>query len=87
MEFHENPAEMRRILKERGAKFREYYIRKKGQQMFNYDGEVLCEEKVLRNLGFGDASFERFFLSLAMIGAAVGSKDADGSREPVSFSL
>jgi hypothetical protein len=81
MEFHENPAEIKRILKERGMKFREYYTRKKGQQMFNYDGEVLCEDTAGRNLGFGDTSFERFFMSLIMIGTKMGNKDGDGNSK------
>lgn len=87
LEFHEDPAKMKKILRERGTKFRDCYTRKKGEQMFNYDGEVLCANTTGRNFGFGDAGFERFFLSLATIGATMANREVDGnSRERVRYS-
>lgn len=40
LSHHEKAYEIKEQLKARGQKFREYYIKPRGQQMFDYDGKV-----------------------------------------------
>lgn len=77
LSYHEEQEDITNTLKTRGEKFRDFSIKEKGQQMFDYDGEIFYHSKLPKDI-FGDAEWAGPLLVAGLVGVMMG-KSGSGS--------